>query len=111
MVVPDDAQTPPGYRDTSGIKFVILDAASVRRPSFIACLSELIRLRIATFLAVPGPPGHFFAKAFLNPLVHTSVEAGNTEALHNTLTDLVERLKDGVFEPVVLTGAGAGHRG
>jgi hypothetical protein len=101
VIVPDESPIPPGYRDTSALKFVITDRTAISNAVFLSFLTALIQSRVAVFLAVPGPPGTHFAKAFLNPLITAHVDGGDSEALPGVLSGVLTELRTGAFEPVV----------
>lgn len=103
LTVADEDDIPPGYLDMSAVKFVITGGREVlERTSFLECLAGLIHAGAPTFLAVPGPPGHFFAKAFLNEKLKPAVEARNAKAMTEALASIMALLQSGPFDPVTL---------
>lgn len=101
LVVADEDNIPPGYRDMAAVKFVITGGrAALERTSFLECLAGLIHGGAPTFLTVPGPPGSFFAKAFLNERLKDAVAQRNAAAMIGLLMQIMDELENGPFEPV-----------
>jgi hypothetical protein len=101
LIVADPNDIPPGYRNMPGVKFVITGGKeALAHAEFLECLAGLIEGRAPTFLAIPGPPGHFFAKMFLNERLAGAVRALDANAMTETLTAIAEELAKGPFDPV-----------
>ena len=101
LVVADPNDIPPGYRKMPGVKFVVTGGKeTLANESFLECLAGLVHARAPAFLAVPGPPGFFFAKAFLNLRLADAVERQDGAAMIEALTPIMAELAAGPFEPV-----------
>ena len=105
LAVADEGAVPPGYRDMTAIKFIITGGVeALQRTSFLECLAGLIHARAPVFLAVPGPPGYFFAKVFLNDKLADAVANRDAKAMAETLVSAMVTLQQGAFEPATFTG-------
>jgi hypothetical protein len=70
LLSPCNIGIPAHYRLREGIELLALGGEeAVRRPAFIDLVTKLFRSQTPAFFAVPGPPGHFPARTFLNDLL------------------------------------------
>lgn len=101
LIVADPNDVPAGYRKMPGVKFVVTGGRNaLAYEPFLECLAGLIEGRAPTFLAVPGPPGRFFAKAFLNERLAAPVRVLDGAAMIAALTTIFDELSKGPFDPV-----------
>ena len=105
MITFDDADIPPGYPVRPAFKLMMTaGTVMIDVDAFAGYVAGLIDAKIPVFLALKGPEGHFFAKAFLNDRLAMSVQLRDRGAVIAALETVFALLKDGDFEPVVLSG-------
>lgn len=101
LVVADNEGIPAGYPERPGIKLILVGE---RRTSLtlpvLGYVAGLIDGGVPAFIAVPGPPGHFFAKAFLNDRLKAAVARRDGGDILRTLHAVLDILEAGEFEPV-----------
>ena len=67
LVSPHNEDLPERHRAQGGIEFLVLGGeAAIRRNGFAEFVATCILNDVATFMAVPGPPGHYSARVLLN---------------------------------------------
>lgn len=104
----DDSCIPSGYYLRPAIKFLITgDKRSIEELKFIAYINGIVHAGVPAFLSVPGPPGHFPVKAFLNDMLKDAVERSDGPAITEKLLKTYQDLKRGSFEAITLPFASA----
>lgn len=64
---------PEGYRD-GGIEFLVLKGEeAIRRHGFVEAVTRFILGGAATYLAFPGPVGHYSARVLVNDALHPAI--------------------------------------
>lgn len=97
----DDSTVPPEYDIRPVIKFLVTGPkSSVLELQFIRYLNGLIHRGAPSFLAVPGPPGCFPVKAFLNDLLKEEVARADGRGIALKLSGLYDHLAEGEFHKV-----------
>ena len=67
LVSPQNEDLPERFRKQGGIEFLVLGGeAAIRRDGFAQFVVTCILNDVATFMAVPGPPGYYSARVLLN---------------------------------------------
>lgn len=98
----DDSCIPPGYEIRPAIKFLVTGhKRSLEALPFIRYVNGVIYNGAPAFLAVPGPPGTFPVKAFLNDVLKEEVERANGLGIAIKLARIYDTLSRGRFDPVV----------
>ncbi|MFA7261646.1 MAG: hypothetical protein WC068_01380 [Caulobacter sp.] len=101
LIMADDDDIPARYTERPGIKLLLVGE---RRTSLtlpmLGYVAGLVDGGMPTFIAVPGPPGCFFAKAFLNDRLRAAVARRDGGEMLRTLHALLDILEAGDFEPV-----------
>lgn len=100
LLVEETKDIPAQYRNRTGVKFVVdgPDACVLNR-KVLTFLGGLVHRAVPTFLCVPGPPGHAFAKALVNGRLADPVSRGDGHAMVEVLQDVLNTLRDGEFGP------------
>jgi hypothetical protein len=94
-------EVPDGLQPYRSTKFIVTDdGAWMAAPAFVTYVAGLVHAGVATYLAVPGPPGHHAVKALLNARLADPIARRDGAAIAAILRDLVEVLRHGTFEPV-----------
>lgn len=83
---------PEGYA-SHGLRFIVFGDRSVtRKREFAEVIARVIGANMPTFLSIPGPPGYYAAKQFLNRALDAPVKANDlprvTELLQVAMTRL-----------------------
>lgn len=101
LVVADNDDIPARYTERPGVKLILVGErrASLTLP-VLGYVAGLIDGDMPAFIAVPGPPGHFFAKAFLNDRLKVAVARRDGAEILRTLHAVLDILEAGDFEPV-----------
>ena len=98
----EDRDIPPAYK-APGIRFFIVGPfESILKAGFAEAVGVYVEARVATFISIPGPVGHFPAKLLVNELVEPAVARRDRDLLLATLLDGLEILSRQEFDPVVL---------
>lgn len=107
----DEQHIPAGFTLRPALKFVVFDGRDkISNWNLIRYINGLVYAGAPVFLAVPGPPGHFFAKTFMNAALGEAVKASDGEAIRLILLSAYDRLAAGAFERVEFETPGAGLR-
>jgi hypothetical protein len=97
LISPCAIGIPAHYRLREGIEFLVFGGEeAVRRPAFTAFLTHLIRSGVPSFIAVPGPAGHFPARTFLND----NLARMPPPAYADAFVSLLKAAKGHRFEPM-----------
>jgi len=103
MVAFDDADIPPGYAIRPAFKLILTHGkVLIDAEVFGGYVAGLVDAQIPVFLSLPGPPGSFFAKVFVNDRLAMAVGRRDLGAVLDGLEAMYAELADGEFEPVVL---------
>jgi len=98
IVSPRKEGLPPGYAG-DGIEFLVFGGEkALRRKPFVPALAAFIESRVATYLAITGPPGFFPAGAFLNDVLGDAVARRDHERMRDTLVKMYRSKAKHVFE-------------
>jgi hypothetical protein len=104
MVAFDDTDIPPGYAIRPAFKLILTQPkVQIAAEAFAGYVAGLVDARIPVFLSLPGPPGSFFAKVFLNDRLAMPVARRDLGAVLDAFEAIYAELADGEFEPVVLS--------
>lgn len=104
MITLDGADIPPGYAIRPGFRLLMTEAeVKLDPPAFAGYVAGLVDAGIPTFLSLPGPPGHHFAKIFLNDRLRAAVQDRDLARVLDGLESAFAILAEGEFEPVVLS--------
>jgi hypothetical protein len=105
MVTFDDQDIPPGYPIRPAFKLVLTNGpVTLDTDHFAGYVAGLIVAKIPVFLSLRGPPGHFFAKAFLNDRLAWPVQNRDRGAIVAALEAVYALLESGDFDPIILSG-------
>lgn len=97
LISPCGIGIPAHYPLREGIEFLVLEGeAAVRRPAFIGLIAHMLRTRVPAFIAVPGPPGYFPARVFLNDNLARTPPA----ALGDAFAGILKAAREHRFEPM-----------
>lgn len=100
ILILEDPDAPAGYARDTAVKFVVTgDAAALSNRDLLESIAGFVHGRAPVFLATVGPPGHFFAKALLNPHIEIAVAQRDGATMIATLNALLNTLRNGPFEP------------
>jgi hypothetical protein len=103
LVVPADADIPPEFERRIGLTLIAYRSRrDLARRFVIEMIAGLVAAHTPTFLSVPGPPGHHFAKTLVNPLIAKEAEARDGMKIEAAMLSLFDRLAKGEFEPVMI---------
>ena len=98
IVSPRKEGLPPGYAG-DGIEFLVFGGEkALRRKPFVPALAAFIESRVATYLAITGPPGFFPAGAFLNDVLGDAVARRDHERMRDTLVKMYRSKAKHAFE-------------
>lgn len=101
MVVADNDHIPARYTERPGIKLILVgDHRTALAMPVLGYIAGLIDGDVPTFIALPGPPGHFLAKALLNDRLKAAVTRRDGGEILRTLHAVLDLLAAGDFEPV-----------
>lgn len=93
---------PAHYPKRPGIRVTIFGPPErALKPALLEYVARLVAGEIPVVLAVPGPPGHFPAGAFLNDALKESVAQRDSAAVLETLAWAFKSLATHSFNPVV----------
>lgn len=100
LITPLHADLPPGYRE--GLEFLIVTGEdAIRAPAFAPLLADAIGRGTAVFFAVPGPPGHYSARLFLNGMLAGAVAREDLPAIRETLIKILHSAAGHAFEKML----------
>ena len=91
---------PSHYPKRPGIRLTLVDKKKALRPPFYDYAARLIAADVPVVLAVPGPPGHFPAGAFLNDALKAAVAARNLADVEAVFSQALKGLESHRFNPV-----------
>jgi hypothetical protein len=92
---PDDLLGPP-------IELRILWPQALTWPPFAQLVAQFVRMKIAVYLSIPGPEGHYPVKTLLNPMVAGPVERNDVAAMLYGFQDALQHLMKHPFQPIAL---------
>jgi len=92
---------PVHYPKRPGIRLTVVDRERGLRRPFYELAARLIATDVPVVLAVPGPPGHFPAGAFLNDALKQAVSARDLSAVEAALAQALKGLESHRFSRVV----------
>lgn len=88
---------PEGYA-SHGLRFIVFgDESAIRKPEFAVVIARVIAANMPAFLSIPGPPGYYAAKQFLNRALDASVKANDLAGVTALLGQAMARLKSFPF--------------
>lgn len=99
LIMADNDDIPARYIERPRIKLLLVGArgASLSLP-MLGYVAGLIDGGIPTFIAVPGPPGCFFAKGFLNDRLAPAVARRDGGEILRGLHTVLDILEAGEFD-------------
>ncbi|WP_293907979.1 hypothetical protein [Phenylobacterium sp.] len=101
VVVFDDEGVPAGYPERPALKFILIgDERTLYTQAFLGYVAGLVDARVPVLLAIPGPPGTFGAKAFMNSRLEASVARRDAGEMIRIAADTLSILRAGDFEQV-----------
>jgi hypothetical protein len=102
ILSPQTTSIPLEFETREGVELLVVGGAdAIRRPGFAPFVLNLVASRIAVYLAVPGPVGHYPARALLNrPLAALAQQRDTARAL-DLLLQIFRSATGHTFEPVV----------
>lgn len=84
---------PEHYELREGIKFFIIGShQSIFRRGFAEMIGACVEARVPTFISIPGPFGHFPAKAFLNDAINSAVVERDRDKVLSVIIGALEGL-------------------
>jgi|GEM_PF-6257693 len=104
VVITDEYEdVPEGYAMASAIRFIVYrDEAVVKTPEFVRVIAGLVEARMPVFLSIPGPPGCYAAKLFLNRALDLAVKSHALDTVAAILEQGIAKLKTFSFPPANL---------
>src|SRR5262249_42888068 len=104
LIVPQNENVPDRFALREGIEFMILGGVdAVRRPGFVETLMSFVRNGIATFIAIPGPVGHFATRVFINEVLNSSAARSDGNGAVAMILRILEASKTHRFEKASFT--------
>src|SRR5262249_51779870 len=89
---------PPQYEKRPGIRLTVVGSTeAVFNPAFLDFVALLVANDIPSFLAIPGPPGHFPASGFLNDALKPAADARDFEQIKSFFSQVLATLKGHQF--------------
>jgi hypothetical protein len=95
-----DEAAPDGYRGPP-VELRILWPSALEWPPFTDVVMQFVRLKIAVFLGIPGPEGHYPVRALLNPVIEEAVSRGDRLAIRHLYVEFMQLLL--TSEPLPVT--------
>lgn len=94
LVTDEYDDVPVGYALPTAIRFIVFQNETVvKKKEFVRIIAELVAARMPVFLSLPGPPGCYAAKLFLNRALEEPVKAGALEKVADILGQGIAKLK------------------
>ncbi|HWA89917.1 MAG TPA: hypothetical protein VG889_07770 [Rhizomicrobium sp.] len=98
---PDRSGVLVSPMDAEGIEFLVLAGErAIRRDGFAQYVATCIVNGIATYLAVPGPIGHYPARVFLNDRLALAVAQRDLAAIRALLLSVLASAAKHTFRPM-----------
>jgi hypothetical protein len=86
LISPQNENIPAKFSLREGIEFLVIGGeAAIRRKGFAEVLARCVAGGIPTFLAIPGPPDHYAARALVNDILAAAVEKREIAAVTELL--------------------------
>jgi len=100
IVTPQAENIPPEFAVREGVELLAVGGErALRREAFAVFVLRLVRNEIAVFLAVPGPRGHYPARALLNRVLAKAAATNDLAAATDTLLQMYKAAAGHTFEP------------
>ncbi len=100
LIDEENSGIPTDYPVRPGVRFIVLGGAdAVRNPELTMMIGNFAVDRVPMFLTVPGPPGRYAARSFLNDALAPHVEARSLPGIAAVLIQAYDSLKDFPFQP------------
>lgn len=92
---------PPHYPKRPGVRLTLVDKRKALKQHLYEYVARLIASDVPVVLAVPGPPGHFPAGAFLNDALKDAVLRRDLSEVMDVFAQALKGLESHHFNPVV----------
>ena len=94
---------PPQYPKRPGVRLTLVGPReAVFHPAFLDFVAQLVMNDVPSFLAIPGPPGHFPVSGFLNDALKDAAMARDFPQIQAFFSQVLAALEGHVFNPVTL---------
>lgn len=86
LVSPQNENIPEKFVLREGIEFLVLDGErAIRRQGFAEAVAAFVAGGVPTFLAFPGPPGHYPARVLVNDILAAAIGKRDLAAVREQL--------------------------
>jgi len=91
---------PEGFKIRPGFQFMVFaERTALDQPVLAGFIADLVAARVPAFLSIPGPPGCYAAKLFLNNALSFTVRTGDKARVSAVLQQGYDTLKTFKFKP------------
>ncbi len=91
-------ELPSDTSTDDAIMFMLLRPDAIERPAITELIAGFVSRRVATFLAIPGPPGYLPTQMFLNEVLDEAVRDGDMREMSIMIRQAVAALRRQEFE-------------
>lgn len=99
LLTPLNEGLPPGYPD-GGIEFLVLTGESaIQRNGFVELVTRSILAGAATYLAFPGPAGHYSARVLVNDALRPAITRRDRTGVLSVLLKILASAANHKFAP------------
>jgi hypothetical protein len=103
LITPVNDGIPESFSLRQGIEFMIVDREpAMRGDRLISTVLHFIRRETATYLSIPGPPGHYATRVLLNAVLGGTAETSDLGHARRMLVQMLEGARTHSFERVTL---------
>lgn len=99
LISPLNDHLPEGYRD-GGIEFLVLKGEeAIRRQGFVEAVTRFVLGGAATYLAFPGPAGHYSARVLVNDALRAAIARRDRAGVLTILLKILNSAANHKFAP------------
>jgi hypothetical protein len=92
---------PPQYPKRPGVRLTLIGPTEAAfNPAFLDFVAQLVAADVPSFVAVPGPPGHYPVSGFLNDALLDAAKTRDFQQMKDFFTGVLAWLEGHTFNPI-----------
>jgi len=102
ILTPQTTDIPAEFKVREGVELLVVGGESaIGRPPFAPFVLNLVIKKVPVYLAVPGPKGHYPARALLNRPLAAAAQQRDVSRAREMLLQIFRSAAGHTFEPVM----------